>query len=148
MALRYNCRIVVTESYIPKDHSEFVVLKFYTNGMRYLKSGKPFWKPDCWGKLFCYDKANTFMRMALAKDPKLYDHNYALKLVDPNFYVKTPYINEEKKLYIICHDIDWWLEKKPNIEEIMKRNKKPILEPLIEDISEMPDFDVGNNLDL
>ena len=47
-----------------------------------------------------------------------------------------------------CNDIDWWREPKPDVEEITRRNKKIVLEPLIEDISEMPDFDVGNNLDL
>lgn len=147
MALRYNCRIVVTESFILKDHSDFVVLKFYTNGMRIMKSGKPRWKPDMWGKLFCYDKANTFMRMELAKDKTLYDRNYALKLTDPNFSIKTPFIDGEMRVYVTCNDIDWWREPKPDVEEIAKRNKKIILEPLIEDISEMPDFDVDNNLD-
>ncbi len=147
MALRYGCRIVVEESFIPDNHSEFVILRFYTNGMRFTKNGKPRWKPDCYGKMFCYDKANTFMRMELAKDPTLYDRNYALELNDPNFSIKTPFIHEEKRLYVIVHDIDWWTKGAPDREEIMNRNKKPLLEPLIEDISEMPDFDVDTNLD-
>lgn len=146
MALRYGCRIVVTESYISEKHSNFVILHFYTNGMRFTKNGKPKWKPDCWGTMFCYDKANTFMRMALAKDKTLYDRNYALELTDPDFSIKTPYFDGIPRLYLIVHDVDWWTKDKPDIEEIMERNKKPILEPLIEDINEMPNFNIDTDL--
>ena len=149
MALRYNCRIVVLESTIPEKHKDFVALRFRTNGMRISpNTGKPFWKPDFWGILFCYDKANTFMRMELAKDKTLYDRNYALKMIDPDFSLKMVFRDGIPKMYVSCKDIDFWREPKPDVEKIMKeKNKKIILEPLIEDISEMPDFDVGNNLD-
>ena len=146
MALRYDCKIVIEETIIPKHRDDLVCLKFFTNSYRVV-NGRHYTNIDLKGKMFCYKQANALVRQLIKEDPSLLGKYYSLRMIDPNFSVKRRFGRNFSEVVVICQLLERFKpRRKPKPIEIPKCNLTDELSTLEINTADLPDFDVDESL--
>lgn len=141
MALRYDCKIVIEETIIPKHRDDLVCLKFFTNSLRVV-NGRHYINIDLKGKMFCYQQANALVRKMIKDDPSLLGKYYALRMIDPNFSVERKLHRDYSEVFVVCRLLEPFKpHRKEKPKEIPKCNLTEELSELELSSADLPDFD-------